>query len=100
MRITLCWDNRRDSAGIKDVMISLGKSGGCACAQTHALSMVLSAALQLGADPAELASMLIGISCGHPGNHLGEPVISCGDAIGKLLTEFVAHTPKGVSQGT
>lgn len=100
MHVTLCWDNRCESRGIKEIIATLGKSGGCASAQTQALSRALSVALRLGANPNELTGMLAGISCGHPGNHMGEPVSSCGDAIGKILRKFIVSAQKGVAEET
>lgn len=99
MHVTLCWDNRKESRGIKEIIISLGKSGGCAHAQNQAISKALTAALAAGADTITIADAFVGISCGNPGTNHGEDVLSCGDAIGKLLKDFAASNFKEVSQG-
>lgn len=96
MVITVCWDNRRETKGIRDLMITLGKSGTCAGAQTQTIARLLSAALRTGLAPDVLADELLGIRCSSPGLENGEEVLSCADAIGKFLKVFAATSRKEV----
>lgn len=101
MHITICYDNR-EGKGIKEILVSIGKGGTCAQAQTQAISSLLSAAIRAGADPRGLAQDLIGIKCRSPIYQYGEDTLSCGDAIGKFLISYLENPPwtrKEVLQG-
>lgn len=89
MYITICGDGKR----ISDVIVKIGKSGGCAQAQVECIANVVSAAIREGVDPLLLADMMIGVRCSSPLFQFGDDVLSCGDAIGKFLKGYLgAHS--------
>ena len=75
---------------IIEVIISLGKAGGCTGTFTESIGRLLSTALTAGVDPEVLARQLIGISCPHGmfnGNGNGQSNLSVPDAIGRVLLQ-------------
>lgn len=84
MYITVCKDNGQ----VSDILISMGKSGGCAQAQVGCISALLSSSIKSGVDPNVLINDLIGVRCNQPLYQFGEDVLSCGDAIGKFLKYY------------
>jgi ribonucleoside-diphosphate reductase alpha chain len=66
-----------------EVFTHLGKTGGCAAAQTEAVCRCLSSALRSGEDVAPLVDQLIGIKC--PAQV--PEADSCADAIGRILKQ-------------
>lgn len=84
MYITVCKENGK----VSDILISIGKSGGCAQAQVGCISALLSSSIKSGVDPNVLINDLIGVRCNQPLFQFGEDVLSCGDAIGKFLKYY------------
>ena len=73
-----------------EIFASLGKAGGCAKAQLEALTRSISLGLKYGVPLEEYIDELIGIRCPSP-NLIGNPeeeVLSCIDAIAKVLRDF------------
>lgn len=62
-----------------EILIEIGKAGGCAAAWSEALEKIFSRALQSGCDCKDLVSDLVGIVC-----HRGA---SCVDAVGRAVRE-------------
>lgn len=87
--ITTNYIERKD--GTKDlfeIFALMGKAGGCASCQNEATGRLTSELLRSGADPKEVASQLIGISCHKPFGIGKNAIYSCADAIGKAIAEF------------
>ena len=72
-----------------EVFARLGKAGGCASAQTEGLGRAMSLMLRSGIDPKEIVRQFKGISCDR---HYGvgvNKILSCPDAMGKALEEYL-----------
>jgi len=72
-----------------EVFARLGKAGGCASAQTEGLGRAVSLMLRCGVDPEHIVRQFKGISCDR---HYGvgvNKILSCPDAIGKALEEYL-----------
>lgn len=69
-----------------EVFSRLGKSGGCASAQTETISRLISLALRFGIAPEHIVKQIKGISC-----HVGGPgcAKSCADAIGIEIEKHI-----------
>lgn len=85
--------NRLPDARIFEVFSTLGKTGNCAASQTEGICRLASLALRSCVDPASIAKQLTGIRCGSPGLDEGQPVLSCCDAIAKVLQKEIDSTP-------
>jgi len=82
----------RDSQGIPiEVFVTIGKTGGYVAGAAEVTGRLASRALKYGASLQEVASDLIGISCGTPYGLGPESVLSAFDAVGKSLME-IAHS--------
>ncbi|MCU0586868.1 MAG: vitamin B12-dependent ribonucleotide reductase [Syntrophobacteraceae bacterium] len=74
-----------DEHGFCEVFAQMGKAGGCAYSQIEATSRLISLALRSGVKAEAIIRQLMGIRCPSPMWKNGEQVVSCSDAIAKVL---------------
>jgi len=79
-----------DDAGLCEIFLRMGRSGGCTHAQTEATGRLVSLALRSGVDPESISTQLKGIRCPLPKWNNGDATLSCADAIGKALHKHIA----------
>jgi len=74
-----------DDVGSCEVFLNQRDGNGCRVAYNNALAMVISMALRAGVPVRNISKALKGQSCGKPIWNDGSLILSCPDAIGKLL---------------
>jgi ribonucleoside-diphosphate reductase alpha chain len=67
---------------------TMGKAGGCATAQLDCIGRLISYSLQNGGQITSIIKMLSGISCHSAIVTDEEKVLSCADAIAKILKQY------------
>ncbi len=77
-----------DSSGICEVFTNVGRAGGCP-SQSEATSRLVSMALRAGVDADSIIEQLRGIRCHSTLRQKGLKVLSCPDAIGRVLERVV-----------
>jgi len=79
----------RDADGAPvEVFVTIGKTGGYVAGAAEVTGRLASRALKYGASLEEIATDLVGISCGTPYGLGPESVLSAFDAVGKSLLEI------------
>jgi ribonucleoside-diphosphate reductase alpha chain len=77
-----------DAAGLCEVFIQMGKSGGCTASQSEAIGRLVSLTLRSGIETQAIYEQLKGIRCPSPSWHNGTSILSCADAIGKAIERY------------
>jgi ribonucleoside-diphosphate reductase alpha chain len=75
-----------DEEGVCEIFLNQKEGNGCRVAYNNALAMVSSMALRAGVPIKDISKVLKGQSCGKPVWDNGKLILSCPDAIGKLLS--------------
>ena len=89
-----------DDFGPFEIFTAMGKAGGCASSQLEALSRILSFSLRAGLPVEEIIDQMRSIRCPSPIWQDGELILSCSDAISKVLEHhFQADQPKLFGNG-
>lgn len=78
-----------DERGVCEVFSQMGKSGGCAASQSEAVSRLISLALRSGLEVEPIIRQLKGIRCPAPLLGKGGLILSCPDAIGRALENYL-----------
>ena len=91
MYVTVAYDDD----GLFEVFAALGKAGSCAKCVMEGISRVVTLAIRCGVPTDEIVKQLKGLQCPVPNMFPKEDrVLSCPDAIAKVLEEYVVN-PEG-----
>lgn len=74
-----------DEKQMIEIFAHLGKAGGCATSQNEGLTRAISLGLKYGVPIKEYIKQLKGIRCPAPVTNDGREILSCADAISKVL---------------
>lgn len=86
------WDGR-----LNEVFATLGRGGGCAMGLNEALTRSITTGLRCGVSVSEYVKQLKGVRCPSPMPFpKEESVLSCPDAIAKVLGEYGSLTTPGM----
>ncbi len=77
----------RDEHGICEVFAQMGKTGGCAASQIEAIGRLTSLALRSGVKIESIIRQISGIRCPQPAWNNGKLILSCADAISRVLSQ-------------
>lgn len=77
----------KDGDSLFEVFATLGKAGGCAICQDEALTRAITLGLRYGIPKEEFVKELEGLRCPNPVWGDGDQILSCPDAIAKVMKE-------------
>jgi ribonucleoside-diphosphate reductase alpha chain len=77
-----------DDKGICEVFAQMGKTGGCASSQIEATGRLISLALRSGVTLQAILKQISGIRCPSPTWSNGHQVLSCPDAIARVISNY------------
>ena len=72
-----------------EIFTQMGKAGGCAASQLEAIGRLVSLSLRSNIEPDIIAKQLRGISCHQQSWENGQKILSCSDAIGKAIHQYL-----------
>lgn len=77
-----------------EIFIKMGKSGGCASSQLETTGRLISLALRKGASLDEIYKQINAIRCSSPSWIEGGQILSCSDAIAKIIKKNFLNDKK------
>ena len=81
-----------------EIFTQMGKAGGCAASQLEAIGRLVSLALRSNIEPDVIVKQIRGISCHQQAWENGQKILSCADAIGKAINQYLKRK-KGEQPG-
>mgnify|MGYP001208793003 CR=1 FL=1 len=72
-----------------EIFTQMGKAGGCAASQLEAIGRLVSLSLRSNIEPDVIVKQLRGISCHQQSWENGQKILSCADAIGKAMHQYL-----------
>lgn len=91
----------KDDLGFCEVFAQMGKTGGCASSQIESAGRLISLALRSGVKIEAIIRQISGLRCPSPcWNGGSEQVLSCPDAIAKVLSHVAKLDPPAPAMAT
>ncbi|MEJ2670849.1 MAG: vitamin B12-dependent ribonucleotide reductase [Deltaproteobacteria bacterium] len=90
----------QDNLGFCEVFAQMGKTGGCASSQIESTGRLISLALRSGVKIDAIIKQISGIRCPSPNWTNGDQVLSCPDAIAKVLAHVAQVDPPAPTLAT
>jgi len=90
----------QDHLGFCEVFAQMGKTGGCASSQIESTGRLISLALRSGVKIDAIIKQITGIRCPSPIWQNGNQVLSCPDAIAKVLAHVAEVDPPAPTLAT